>query len=160
MERESPGSAPGQPSASDGSAAPFHLAFPVRDLPSTRAFYGGLLGCPMGRSAATWQDFDFFGHQLSAHVAPASRDGEGRVAGQAVPIPHFGVVLGLADWTALAVRLRAGSAEFLIEPQVRFEGEPGEQGTFFLRDPSGNALEFKGFRDTGGMFAAAARPQA
>jgi extradiol dioxygenase family protein len=135
-------------------AAPFHLAFRVRDLASTRAFYGGLLGCGMGRSAPTWQDFDFFGHQLSAHLGEAAAETSGDVDGKAVPVPHFGVVLALDEWAALADRLRKAGAGFLIEPATRFAGEPGEQGTFFVRDPSGNVLEFKGFRDQGAIFAA------
>jgi len=136
------------------AARPFHLAFPVRDLDETRAFYGDLLGCAMGRSAETWQDFDLFGHQMSAHVSPAAPvEGGGAVDGKTVPIPHFGVVLGWDDWEALAERVRAAGHPFLIEPQVRFVGEPGEQGTFFLRDPAGNALEFKGFRDPAAIFA-------
>lgn len=134
-------------------ATPFHLAFAVRDLDATRAFYGEVLGCVMGRSAPTWQDFDFFGHQLSAHVATAGDAASGQVDGQAVPIPHFGAVLGMDEWWALAERLRAAGQGFLIEPQVRFEGAPGEQGTFFLRDPAGNTLEFKGFRDMDAVFA-------
>jgi uncharacterized protein len=134
-------------------ATPFHLAFAVRDLDSTRAFYGGQLGCAMGRSAPSWQDFDFFGHQLSAHVGPAADGGSGRVDGQAVPIPHFGVVLGMEDWSALADRLRARGVAFRIEPSLRFAGTPGEQGTFFVCDPSGNTLEFKGFSDPAAIFA-------
>lgn len=134
-------------------AASFHLAFPVRDLAATRSFYGDLLGCRMGRTAPTWQDFDFFGHQLSAHVSEAPMANEGKVDGGTVPIPHFGVVLDMGDWEALIRRLRAAGAVFFIDPQIRFPGEPGEQGTFFLRDPSGNALEFKGFRDMAGVFA-------
>lgn len=134
----------------------FHLAFPVRDLESTRAFYGGVLGCAMGRSAPSWQDFDFFGHQLSAHVTEAAAAGSGSVDGKAVPIPHFGVVLAMAEWQALAARLGAAGQGFLIAPELRFQGEPGEQGTFFLRDPSGNTLEFKGFRDPAGVFATGA----
>ena len=131
---------------------PFHLAFPVRDLAATRAFYGDLLGCAMGRHAPTWQDFDFFGHQLSAHVTAVVAAARGDVDGMAVPIPHFGVVLGMDDWQALADRLRGQGVAFLIEPQVRFPDAPGEQGTFFLEDPAGNTLEFKGFRDLGGVF--------
>ena len=132
---------------------PFHLAFAVSDLDATRAFYGERLGCVMGRSAPTWQDFDFFGHQLSAHLAAAGDDGSGEVDGLAVPIPHFGVVLGIDEWSALAERLRGSGTGFLVEPQIRFAGAPGEQGTFFLRDPSGNTLEFKGFRDMAAVFA-------
>ncbi len=135
---------------------PFHLAFPVSDLDSTRHFYGEVLGCPMGRSAPTWQDFDLFGHQMSAHVRPATpeQNRDGKVDGKAVPIPHFGVVLDMESWEALAGKLQArNDIEWLEEPQVRFKGEPGEQATFFLRDPSGNALEFKGFRSMESVFA-------
>ncbi len=135
---------------------PFHLAFPVTDLDTTRHFYGEVLGCAMGRSAPTWQDFDLFGHQMSAHLRPASTDGnrDGKVDGKAVPIPHFGVVLDMESWEMLAARLKArADIEWLEEPQVRFVGEPGEQATLFIRDPSGNALEFKGFRSMESVFA-------
>lgn len=135
---------------------PFHLAFPVSDLDTTRHFYGEVLGCPMGRSAPTWQDFDLFGHQMSAHVRPATpeQNRDGKVDGKAVPIPHFGVVLDMESWEALAGKLQArDDINWLEEPQVRFKGEPGEQATFFLRDPSGNALEFKGFRSMESVFA-------
>lgn len=135
---------------------PFHLAFPVSDLDTTRHFYGEVLGCPMGRSAPTWQDFDLFGHQMSAHVRPATpeQNRDGKVDGKAVPIPHFGVVLDMESWEALAGKLKArDDIDWLEEPQVRFQGEPGEQATFFLRDPSGNALEFKGFRSMESVFA-------
>ena len=135
---------------------PFHMAFGVRDLASNRAFYGDVLGCEMGRSAPTWQDFDFFGNQLSAHVTEAAAEADGQVEGLAVPIPHFGAVLDLDAWKALAERLEAGGVAFHIAPQLRFEGEPGEQGTFFVKDPSGNTLEFKGFRDMAGVFAVGA----
>jgi uncharacterized protein len=135
---------------------PFHLAFPVADLETTRHFYGEVLGCAMGRSAPTWQDFDLFGHQMSAHVRPGSGDTgrDGKVDGKAVPIPHFGVVLDMESWEALAERLKARSdIDWLEAPQVRFVGEPGEQATLFIRDPSGNALEFKGFRSMESVFA-------
>ena len=133
---------------------PFHLAFPVRDIPAARAFYGDLLGCPEGRSSERWVDFDFFGHQLVAHLV----DGQGDtptnpVDGDAVPVPHFGAVLEWGVWEELAERLRAANQTFVIEPRVRFEGQVGEQGTFFVRDPSGNALEFKTFRDPSRLFA-------
>jgi extradiol dioxygenase family protein len=133
----------------------FHLAFPVRDLASTRAFYGGLLGCPEGRSAEDWVDFDFHGHQLSAHVLPAAcRDVEAHeVDGDDVPVRHFGLVLPWADWHALRDRLAARGVRFRIEPHVRFQGRPGEQATLFLDDPSGNVLEFKSFQDPARMFA-------
>ena len=132
----------------------FHLAFPVRDLAETRAFYGDLLDCPEGRSAADWVDFDFHGHQIVAHQAPAEGGaGSSMVDGEAVPVRHFGVILTLADWRALAQRLRARGVDFLIEPQTRFVGEVGEQATLFIRDPSGNALEFKAFADDAQVFA-------
>lgn len=130
---------------------PFHLAIPVHDLAAARAFYGGLLGCAEGRSAERWVDFDLFGHQLVCHRVDGSRAapiaGDNPVDGHDVPVPHFGVVLPLPDWQALARRLREGGAAFVIEPHVRFPGQPGEQATLFLLDPSGNALEFKGFAD-------------
>ena len=133
-------------------APPFHLAFPVRDVESTREFYAGVLGCPVGRSAERWIDFDFFGHQLSAHVADEDLLATNEVDGDAVPVRHFGVVLSMERWRALAARLRARGVEFLIEPKVRFQGEVGEQATLFVRDPSGNALEFKAFADPRKLF--------
>jgi extradiol dioxygenase family protein len=132
---------------------PFHLAFPVRDLESTRAFYEGLLGARVGRSADRWIDFDFWGHQLSAHIAEDDRVSTNEVDGKDVPVRHFGVVLPWAEWHALAERLTVAGAAFLIEPGIRFQGEVGEQATFFLRDPSGNALEFKSFADPSRLFA-------
>lgn len=137
----------------------FHLAFPVRDLAEARAFYGDLLGCAEGRSADDWVDFDFHGHQIVAHLVKADDDGPGgksptnRVDGEAVPVRHFGVILELDAWRALADRLTAAGTRFLIEPQVRFKGEPGEQATLFFLDPSGNALEFKAFADDAMVFA-------
>jgi len=136
---------------------PFHLAIPVRDLASARAFYGGVLGCPEGRSSTDWVDFDFFGHQLVCHAV--SGDGAGRPAhnpvdGHDVPVPHFGMVLEMPDWEALAARLKSAGIAFVIEPHVRFPGQPGEQATMFLTDPSGNALEFKSFRDIAGQLFA------
>jgi extradiol dioxygenase family protein len=132
----------------------FHLAFPVRDLEETRRFYVELLGCGVGRAAARWLDFDFFGHQITAHVADGVGDeGANEVDGDAVPVPHFGAILPWDDWQALAARLRAAGAGFVIEPRVRFAGQVGEQATMFLRDPSGNALEFKSFRDESRVFA-------
>ncbi len=133
----------------------FHLAFPVADLAAARAFYGGLLGCREGRSSATWVDFEFFGHQISAHVAPAEpgRAATNRVDGDAVPVRHFGAILPWDQWEALRGRLAAGGARFLIEPHLRFRGEVGEQATMFVLDPSGNALEFKSFRDMERVFA-------
>ncbi len=138
--------------------APFHLAFPVADLDRTRAFYGGLLGCPEGRSSSEWIDFDLFGHQIVAHLAPTKghagdSDHHNEVDGHDVPVPHFGVVLDWDDFHALAARLREGGMKFVIEPYVRFQGLVGEQATMFFRDPSGNALEFKSFRDRSQLFA-------
>ena len=135
---------------------PFHLAIPVRDLASARAFYGGVLGCPEGRSSTDWVDFDFFGHQLVCHAV--SGDGAGRPAhnpvdGHDVPVPHFGMVLEMPDWELLAARLKSAGIDFVIEPHVRFPGQPGEQATMFLTDPSGNALEFKSFQDPSRVFA-------
>jgi uncharacterized protein len=134
---------------------PFHLAFPVHDLAAARAFYGGLLGCPEGRSAEQWVDFDFFGHQIVAHLSPEAkpRVHHNPVDGHDVPVPHFGAVLPMAEWEALAERLR-DSVQFVIEPAVRFRGEPGEQATMFFFDPSGNALEIKAMRDPGALFRA------
>ena len=134
---------------------PFHLAFPVASLTEARAFYGCLLDCPEGRSSDTWVDFDFFGHQIVAHLAPeellaaAAHD----VDGDKVPVRHFGAVLDMDAWRALADRLRAAGVRFVIEPHVRFKGQPGEQATLFLLDPSGNALEFKAFADPSKLFA-------
>lgn len=136
---------------------PFHLAFPVRDLSATRAFYAGQLGCVVGREAERWIDFDFFGHQISAHLRPEALrpagDPTNPVDGDAVPVRHFGAVLPWSRWEALGDRLKAEGVAFLIEPRIRFAGEVGEQGTFFLQDPSGNALEFKSFRDPSQLFA-------
>lgn len=136
---------------------PFHLAIPVTDLAGSRAFYGELLGCPEGRSAGQWVDFDFFGHQLVCHVAgdaPGRARSTNPVDGHDVPVPHFGAVLGMDAWHDLAERLRAAGVEFIIEPHVRFEGQPGEQATMFLLDPSGNAIEFKAFHDVAGQLFA------
>ena len=129
---------------------PFHLAINVSDLAAARDFYGGLLGSPEGRSADNWVDFDLYGHQLVCHLAPHSSGSlhHNPVDGDQVPVPHFGVVLEMADWEALSARLRDAGVTFLIEPHVRFRGEPGEQATMFFLDPSGNALEFKSFADT------------
>ena len=132
----------------------FHLAFHVTDLDATRAFYGGVLGCAEGRSTDTWVDFDFFGHQLSCHLgAPFASAPTGKVGDQDVPMPHFGAVLPMADWRALADRLDAEGVRFVLAPQIRFEGEPGEQATMFFTDPSGNPIEIKGMADLGGAFA-------
>jgi len=133
----------------------FHLAFPVRDLAEARAFYGGLLACPEGRSSDEWVDFDFHGHQLVAHLSPdeAGYRATNPVDGEDVPVRHFGVILTLPQWNALADRLKAAGTRFVIEPQVRFKGLPGEQATMFFLDPSGNALEFKAFADDAMVFA-------
>lgn len=135
--------------------APFHLAFPVHDLAATRAFYSGLLGCREGRSAATWVDFDFFGHQIVAHLHAQHTGVVARnaVDGDDVPVPHFGVVLEMDAWQALADRVRHAGIVFIIEPHVRFKGEVGEQATMFFLDPSSNALEFKAFADLNRLFA-------
>jgi len=134
---------------------PFHLAFPVHDLAAARAFYGGMMGCKEGRSSDHWIDFDFYGHQIVAHLDPAARPiaVSNAVDGHDVPVPHFGIVLTPADWHALADRLRAAGTVFGIEPHTRFAGQPGEQSTMFFRDPSGNALEFKAFADDSLIFA-------
>jgi len=133
---------------------PFHLAFPVRDLAEARAFWGGTIGCPEGRSSDEWIDFDFYGHQIVAHLAPeAPVEVANAVDGHDVPVPHFGIVLEMADWQALADRLTAAGTEFVIEPHVRFPGQAGEQATMFFRDPSGNAIEMKAFADLGQLFA-------
>lgn len=132
----------------------FHLAFNVRDLDSTRAFYSGLLGCTEGRSTDTWVDFDFFGHQLSCHLgAPFDSAATGLVGKHKVPMPHFGVVLPMAEWRALADHLTAEGVDFILAPQVRFEGEPGEQSTMFFNDPSGNPIEIKGLASLDTAFA-------
>lgn len=133
---------------------PFHLAFPVTSLAEARAFYGGLLGCPEGRSSEHWVDFNFHGHQIVAHLSPQSghRD-TNLVDGDNVPVRHFGVVLPMAQWKALAQRLEAAGIRFIIEPHIRFRGEPGEQATMFFLDPSGNAIEFKAFENPASLFA-------
>ena len=133
----------------------FHLAFPVHDLKAARDFYGTLLGCTEGRSAATWVDFNFFGHQLVAHLAPAAATAHNPVDGDDVPVPHFGVILDMPGWEALALRLRNAGMDFVIEPHIRFQNQVGEQATLFLFDPSGNALEFKAFADPSQVFAKA-----
>jgi extradiol dioxygenase family protein len=134
---------------------PFHLAFPVHDLTAARAFYGGLMGCPEGRSSADWVDFNLFGHQIVAHLAPeeTGHRATSEVDGDAVPVRHFGVVLTIEAWEQLAERLKAAGTRFIIEPHVRFKGEVGEQATMFFLDPSGNALEFKAFGDPSQLFA-------
>ena len=134
---------------------PFHLAFPVQDLAEARRFYGELLGCAEGRSSERWIDFDLYGHQIVAHLAPGAPGGRSSnaVDGDDVPVPHFGVVLSMAEWEALAARLRAAGVRFVIEPHIRFRGQAGEQATLFFLDPSGNALEFKAFADPSRLFA-------
>jgi extradiol dioxygenase family protein len=135
--------------------SPFHLAFPVDDLEAARNFYGKLLGCPEGRRSDQWIDFDLRGHQIVAHLAPEAvrAHASNAVDGDDVPVPHFGLVLGMEEWRSLADRLIAARTEFVIAPTVRFEGEPGEQATMFLRDPSGNALEFKAMANPDNLFA-------
>jgi extradiol dioxygenase family protein len=134
---------------------PFHLAIPVHDLGAARHFYGALFGCAEGRSSGEWVDFDFFGHQLVVHLDPGARAHvhHNEVDGKDVPVPHFGVVLEWDAWQQLAGRLRDGNVRFEIEPGIRFAGQVGEQATLFLYDPSGNALEFKAFRDPARLFA-------
>lgn len=133
----------------------FHLAFPVHDLDAAREFYGGVLGCPEGRSADTWVDFDLHGHQVVAHLAPddCRPPSTNAVDGEQVPASHFGLLLTVADWHSLVGRLRAAGVAWVIEPTVRFAGDAGEQHTCFLLDPSGNALEFKAFADDTQVFA-------
>ena len=133
---------------------PFHLAYHVTSLDAARAFYGGVLGCREGRSTGTWVDFDFFGHQISLHLGePFKTTNTGRVGTHMVPMPHLGLILLLEDWRRLAERLSDAGVEFILPPQVRYEGEPGEQWTMFFRDPSGNPIEVKGFRTLDGVFA-------
>ncbi len=134
---------------------PFHLAFPVDDLAAARRFYGELLGCPEGRSADEWVDFDLYGHQIVAHLAPdaARARATNPVDGEDVPVPHFGIVLAMEQWKELAARLQVAGLDFVIEPTVRFEGQPGEQATMFFLDPAGNALEFKAMVDPAKLFA-------
>jgi extradiol dioxygenase family protein len=133
----------------------FHLAFPVRDLAEARAFYGGLLGCPEGRSSNEWVDFDFYGHQIVAHLSPdeCGHRNTSAVDGEDVPVRHFGAVLAMDEWERLADTLRGAGTRFIIEPQIRFKGQVGEQATMFFLDPSGNALEFKAFGDLSQVFA-------
>ena len=137
------------------SLPPFHLAFPVDDLAAARRFYGELLGCPEGRTAEHWVDFDLNGHQIVAHLAPEQvrRRSTNRVDGEQVPVPHFGLVLAMDAWQRLAERLQNAGVQFVIPPTVRFAGEPGEQATMFLLDPAGNALEFKAMADPAKLFA-------
>jgi extradiol dioxygenase family protein len=134
--------------------SPFHLAFPVRDIEEARSFWGGTMGCPEGRSAPDWVDFDFYGHQIVAHLAPGREaEASNPVDGHDVPVPHFGIVLGMDEWRALADRLTAAGVAFAIEPHIRFAGQAGEQATMFFRDPSGNAIEMKAFADRSRLFA-------
>ena len=132
----------------------FHLAFHVHDLNAARAFYGDTLGCKEGRSTNTWVDFDFFGHQISLHLGePFATSNTGRVGDHWVPMPHFGIILDMPTWQALADRLKERNTAFVIEPSLRFVGEPGEQATMFFLDPSGNPIEVKGFKDLEGVYA-------
>jgi len=137
------------------STQPFHLAFPVRDIPEAREFYGELLGLPEGRSSEAWIDFNLFGHQVVAHLDPnlSTQPHHNEVDGHAVPVPHFGVILTMDAWKSLRDRLVDAKIEFKIDPYIRFEGEVGEQATMFFLDPSGNALEFKSFADMTQLFA-------
>ena len=143
---------------------PFHLAVSVDSLEKARAFYGELLGCSEGRSSDTWVDFDFFGHQLVCHQATRSGQGDGMrtsnpVDGHDVPVPHFGAVLEMQQWESLAAQLRESGIVFVIEPCIRFKGQPGEQATMFLLDPSGNAIEFKAFSDAARQLFAKQAPE-
>ena len=132
----------------------FHLAFHVRDLNEARAFYGTVLGCREGRSTDTWVDFDFFSHQISLHLGePFHTTNTGKVGAHMVPMPHLGVILLMDDWNALAERLKQHKVAFVLEPQVRFAGQPGEQATMFFRDPSGNPIEVKGFASWEAVYA-------
>lgn len=135
---------------------PFHLAFPVNDLDQARAFYGGILGCPEGRSCKHWIDFNLYGHQIVAHLTAQVAETErhyNAVDGDAVPVPHFGVVLDMSEWHTLVERLQQARVQFEIAPRIRFQQQAGEQATLFLRDPSGNTLEFKAFANTEQLFA-------
>jgi hypothetical protein len=138
-----------------GALHPFHLAFPVTSLDKARDFYGGLLGCPEGRSSPDWIDFNLYGHQIVAHLSPgeAGHRNTSEVDGDNVPVRHFGVVLSMPEWDALAAKLRAAGIKFIIEPHIRFKGQVGEQATMFFLDPCGNALEFKAFADPERLFA-------
>lgn len=133
---------------------PFHFAYHVDDLEAARGFYGGVLGCAEGRSTETWVDFDFFGHQISLHLGtPFANAPTGKVGNHMVPMPHFGLVLDVARFRDLAARLEAAGVEFVIPPELRFKGQPGEQWTMFFRDPAGNPIEVKGYPDAGQIFA-------
>ena len=143
------------PATNPAPLSPFHLAFPVHDLAEARNFYGGKLGCPEGRSSSEWIDFNFYGHQIVAHLAPEECTAVRRSAvdGHGVPVRHFGIVLPMADWEALSKRLQSLGTKFVIEPYIRFKGEPGEQATMFFLDPSGNAVEIKAFASLESLFA-------
>jgi hypothetical protein len=142
-------------SANPPVLAPFHLAFPVHSIVAAREFYGDLLGCPEGRSAPDWVDFNFYGHQIVAHLAPeeAGHRATNAVDGDNVPVRHFGVVLSMGEWEAIAGKLEGAGIDFIIKPHVRFKGEVGEQATMFFLDPSGNAMEIKAFADMSSLFA-------
>ncbi len=134
--------------------SPFHLAFPVRDLEEARRFYASLLGCPTGRESKEWIDFDLYGHQIVAHLAPPENGAAtNQVDGKDVPVRHFGVILEWNEWERLAEKLKQAGVKFVIEPGIRFKGQAGEQATMFFQDPSGNALEFKAFKDQSRIFA-------
>lgn len=143
------------PTSNPAMLSPFHLAFPVHDLELARRFYGEVLGCPEGRSSPDWIDFNFYGHQIVAHLSPQATGAAQRneVDGHGVPVRHFGIVLPMADWEAMADKLKADGTKFVIEPYIRFKGEPGEQATMFFLDPSGNAIEIKAFSDIHRLFA-------
>jgi len=137
------------------SMPPFHLAFPVHDLEVARHFYGSVLGCSEGRSSPDWIDFNFYGHQIVAHLSPEESGSKATSAVDShnVPVRHFGVVLSMSDWEAMAQKLKAAGTQFVIEPYIRFKGEVGEQATMFFKDPSGNAIEFKAFKNMASLFA-------
>ena len=141
--------------SSQAAMPPFHLAFPVRDIEEARQFYVGVLGCGEGRSSPDWVDFDFYGHQVVAHLAPdeCGHAQTSSVDAHQVPVRHFGAVLSIPQWEALADKLRRAGTKFIIEPYVRFKGEVGEQATMFFLDPSGNAIEFKAFKNMDSLFA-------
>ena len=143
------------PATNPALMSPFHLAFPVHDLALARTFYGEVLGCPEGRSSEEWIDFNFYGHQIVAHLAPSETGAAqlNAVDGHGVPVRHFGIVLPMVEWESMAARLKAQGIEFVIEPYIRFKGQPGEQATMFFVDPSGNALELKAFGDITRLFA-------
>jgi len=148
----------GRHEATDSPARPFHLAVPVHDLSAARAFYGGVLNCPEGRSDANWVDFNLYGHQVVCHLSAAAPAGVAGnlnlVAGDAVPVPHFGVVLPMDEWRSLGEQLRSAGVNFLLGPRIRFAGQAGEQGTLFIQDPSRNIIEFKGLYSIGELFRA------